>query len=300
MKRLIVAAMLVLAPSFAFAQTDTPSNDFNPAGATAFVHQIFSAWSGSDPSALNDDYADSVDFYGSVVPASKVESANDRFTQRWQTRSYTISSIDEAQCDQATSVCVVSGVVHWDDLAPGPQLHSVGDANFRYSLKYDNGQYRIAGEDGNVLARTITKESAADADAVHQVPQSSDANAPQTIAPSTSDQTQSDTTATTPPVSDDGTQIVSDQPPPASSGGVNGILAAIGGAIVLWVIGGLFLYFLPTFVASWRGSTNGTLVFFLNLLLGWTFLGWIVAMIIAALSQTKDARKIERETLRRI
>jgi len=49
-------------------------------------------------------------------------------------------------------------------------------------------------------------------------------------------------------------------------------------AIVLWI------YFLPTF-RGWRKSNRGA-IFALNLLLGWTLVGWVVAMVWAL---TKDA-----------
>jgi TM2 domain-containing membrane protein YozV len=41
----------------------------------------------------------------------------------------------------------------------------------------------------------------------------------------------------------------------------------------------LALYFLPAFVAAVRFHPNKTAIFVLNLLLGWTFLGWIAALI---------------------
>jgi T4 superinfection immunity protein/zinc ribbon protein len=39
----------------------------------------------------------------------------------------------------------------------------------------------------------------------------------------------------------------------------------------------LFLYFLPAFLA--RNKPNFTAILLVNLLLGWTFIGWIVALI---------------------
>jgi hypothetical protein len=41
----------------------------------------------------------------------------------------------------------------------------------------------------------------------------------------------------------------------------------------------LTLYFLPSFVAASRGHENRTAIFALNLLLGWTFLGWVGALV---------------------
>ncbi len=41
----------------------------------------------------------------------------------------------------------------------------------------------------------------------------------------------------------------------------------------------LLLYFLPWIIALIRGHHNAGAIFLLNLLLGWTFIGWIVAFI---------------------
>lgn len=49
-----------------------------------------------------------------------------------------------------------------------------------------------------------------------------------------------------------------------------------GGAIILICIGAVF-YFIPSFVA--HNKKNSTAIFLLNLFLGWTFLGWVVALV---------------------
>ncbi|MDL1888951.1 superinfection immunity protein [Nitrospirales bacterium NOB] len=41
----------------------------------------------------------------------------------------------------------------------------------------------------------------------------------------------------------------------------------------------LILYFLPTIVASARSHHNTLAIFVLNLLTGWTILGWIIAIV---------------------
>jgi len=38
-------------------------------------------------------------------------------------------------------------------------------------------------------------------------------------------------------------------------------------------------YFLPTIIAFIRNQTNKISILVLNLLLGWTLLGWVVAMV---------------------
>lgn len=42
------------------------------------------------------------------------------------------------------------------------------------------------------------------------------------------------------------------------------------------------MYFLPTIVSAFSKNKNTVSVFFLNLLLGWTFIGWVVALVWAA------------------
>ena len=39
------------------------------------------------------------------------------------------------------------------------------------------------------------------------------------------------------------------------------------------------LYFLPGFVAAMRGHHNVAAIVVLNLFLGWTLLGWVVALV---------------------
>ncbi|MDD4923947.1 MAG: superinfection immunity protein [Dehalococcoidales bacterium] len=54
--------------------------------------------------------------------------------------------------------------------------------------------------------------------------------------------------------------------------------------IILFVIS-LAVYFLPTIVAVVRKKRNALAIFLLNFFLGWTFIGWVVALVWAA---TKD------------
>jgi len=60
-----------------------------------------------------------------------------------------------------------------------------------------------------------------------------------------------------------------------------------------WVlVAGLFLYFLPTIVASLRHHQAAP-VFVLNLFLGWTFIGWVVALAIAVGTSAPASRPVE-------
>ncbi len=41
----------------------------------------------------------------------------------------------------------------------------------------------------------------------------------------------------------------------------------------------LLLYFMPWLIALIRGHHNAGAIFLLNFLLGWTFIGWLVAFV---------------------
>ena len=41
----------------------------------------------------------------------------------------------------------------------------------------------------------------------------------------------------------------------------------------------LFIYFAPSLVANKKKKKQATAIFVLNFLLGWTFLGWVAALV---------------------
>ena len=54
----------------------------------------------------------------------------------------------------------------------------------------------------------------------------------------------------------------------------------IGIFIIIWLA--TYTYFFPTVVGYSRRHTNNLSIFMLNLFLGWTFLGWVGALVWAA------------------
>jgi Superinfection immunity protein len=52
----------------------------------------------------------------------------------------------------------------------------------------------------------------------------------------------------------------------------------------------LALYFIPTAVAHWRGHPNQKAILILNLFLGWTFIGWVAALVWAAIHLRDEDR----------
>jgi len=55
------------------------------------------------------------------------------------------------------------------------------------------------------------------------------------------------------------------------------------------LIGSILLYFLPVIIAAVRNHHNGWSILVVNLFLGWTIVGWVVALAwaVSALSPTK-------------
>jgi hypothetical protein len=58
---------------------------------------------------------------------------------------------------------------------------------------------------------------------------------------------------------------------------------ASGISLLCFVVIGILFYFLPTLVG--RNKKNIVAIFMMNLLLGWSFIGWVIALIWAC---TKD------------
>lgn len=50
--------------------------------------------------------------------------------------------------------------------------------------------------------------------------------------------------------------------------------------VFLFIIGlAIFVYLLPAFVAMQRKHTNTTAICVLNILVGWSFIGWVAALV---------------------
>lgn len=48
---------------------------------------------------------------------------------------------------------------------------------------------------------------------------------------------------------------------------------------VIFILASLAVYFIPTYIAVKNGHKQETAIIVLNVFLGWTFLGWVVALI---------------------
>lgn len=60
----------------------------------------------------------------------------------------------------------------------------------------------------------------------------------------------------------------------------------VHGLVVLLMLFATYLF--PTLVALGRGKKNATAIGILNLFLGWTFIGWVVALIWAFTFEAKN------------
>lgn len=73
-----------------------------------------------------------------------------------------------------------------------------------------------------------------------------------------------------------------------------GFAQGVAGVVLLVVMlaCGLTVYFVPMIVAHTRGHRNRLAIGVLNLFLGWTFVGWVIALVWACTSNT--ARENDR------
>ena len=53
----------------------------------------------------------------------------------------------------------------------------------------------------------------------------------------------------------------------------------VGGIVIGLILLGLAVYFMPTIVAMLAGHQNTLAIFILNLFLGWTLVGWVIALV---------------------
>ncbi len=58
--------------------------------------------------------------------------------------------------------------------------------------------------------------------------------------------------------------------------------------IILIVILLIYVYFFPTDIANKRNAEHVTGIFILNLFLGWTLVGWVIALVWAVSSEAID------------
>ncbi|SHG52776.1 Short C-terminal domain-containing protein [Fodinibius roseus] len=65
-------------------------------------------------------------------------------------------------------------------------------------------------------------------------------------------------------------------------------------SLMVWVLFGA--YFLPSLVAMLRRHDNTGSIFVLNLLLGWTILGWVIGLVWSFSSQKERVQTVQQST----
>jgi hypothetical protein len=70
-----------------------------------------------------------------------------------------------------------------------------------------------------------------------------------------------------------------------------GDVAAVGGGLVILALPILALYLIPTIIGFIRKKDNKMAILALNVLLGWSFIGWVVALV-WAVSKDKQPQTI--------
>jgi len=71
----------------------------------------------------------------------------------------------------------------------------------------------------------------------------------------------------------------------ATDARTNGVEVAFAWVLTIVTLG----YFLPWAVAATRGKSNSLAIGLLNFLLGWTLIGWVVALVLACLAHQVTA-----------
>ena len=66
------------------------------------------------------------------------------------------------------------------------------------------------------------------------------------------------------------------------------MLEYLAGLSAIVIVISLISYFLPTVIAMLRGKSNTFAILLLNLFLGWTFIGWIVALVWSVTNDNKS------------
>lgn len=61
--------------------------------------------------------------------------------------------------------------------------------------------------------------------------------------------------------------------------------------VVLALMAACVVYFLPTIVAKTSHHPQTTAIYVLNALLGWTLIGWVIALVWAFIVQPKESRR---------
>lgn len=182
---LAFALVVFLHPSI--QKSDVPSwpvaalPDGPPAGAPQTAHSneqiaddivnsYFYFWStlGEDVVSMNQFYAETVNFYGSLLNRSRLMDEKQRFAKRWPIRRFNVrpGSMSTA-CDETG--CTVTCIVEWDASSTERTAHSSGTSSFTLGVVSAPGTATgalIVSETGSVLSAQRDAPAAPTASAV--------------------------------------------------------------------------------------------------------------------------------------
>ncbi len=63
--------------------------------------------------------------------------------------------------------------------------------------------------------------------------------------------------------------------------------------VISWLFISLAIYFIPVIIAYMRKHNNTLAICLMTIFLGWTFLGWLAALLWALNSDTKDKEETD-------
>jgi hypothetical protein len=125
---------------------EAPSPSLNEAALQVF-QEMQRAWSTDEGmSFLSNNYADSVEYYGSQRSKADVINEKQQFTVRWPMRIYSIRwGTAHASC---FDTCTVFGVVDWYTYSPARRKAASGSVNA--VISWDPATHKILAENGKI------------------------------------------------------------------------------------------------------------------------------------------------------
>lgn len=127
-----------------------------------FIFALYHQMSASNAAALatlSGIFAETVSYFGTDMPREQVIDREMQFLNRWPVRQYKPKDGQVfVNCEEATLVCSVSGVLQFDARSMERNQRSVGEATFQYRLQFSSinqNTPKVLLENGSVLKRNI-------------------------------------------------------------------------------------------------------------------------------------------------
>ena len=124
--------------------------------ATAFVIEDMRQSQGSTADFMN--YArrsldERIDYYGKSTSRDEVLKDKERYVKNWPMRSYRLQmETIRTSCDQARSICQISGALEFSHSNPANGKRSSGTASFEYGIRFGPDGGKIFHEQGKTLS----------------------------------------------------------------------------------------------------------------------------------------------------